>query len=193
MDFRFDAFIEACERDVAAPGGLERIRERLAETVQDGSAIGDALPAMTGDEMLLHASERLVVVHLRLSPNVHYPPHEHGMEAIVGIYAGTEHSISYRLEHGRPVAIGEHDAQAGEVTILPGDAIHSVANAGESFSYGLHVYAGDLIHQPRHIWHPETGEAHPYSDECYFEFARPWDARRPYVAPDLCLAHADGG
>ena len=38
------------------------------------------------DEMLLASSPELTVYHIALSPRIHYPPHEHRVPAMIGLY-----------------------------------------------------------------------------------------------------------
>lgn len=185
----FGRFTRVCEAAVDA-ADFETIVEALRRAVTKPERLHSELPSFDGDETLLYSSTNLTIVHLRLTPNAHYPPHNHNMPAIVGIYAGREHNQRYRITGDRLSTISSNEFSAGSVYVLPRDTIHSVANPDEEYSYGLHVYAGDLVNQERSIWDPDTFVSHPYSDERYFSFCRAFDCTRPFEAPAVCYAHA---
>ena len=187
--FSFDAFIAECEAALADNDRVEKIRSAVAIAIANPQALAAALPEFAGDEELLHASGNLVVVHLRMTPNVHYPPHNHNMPVVVGIYTGAERSHSYERVANGLIETGRHDNSAGDVVVLHTDAIHSVANIGADYSYALHVYVGDLIHQDRNIWQPRTHSKYPYSDETYFKFAEAYDDTKSFARPAVCFAH----
>jgi predicted metal-dependent enzyme (double-stranded beta helix superfamily) len=79
----------------------------------------EALYARTGrwiehdsDEMLLASSPELTIYHIALSPRIHYPPHDHRVPAIIGLYQGAETSFSYQRD-GRALLRGKrHDYAA---------------------------------------------------------------------------------
>lgn len=187
--FSLNRFVKECERMAAQSDAAASIRALVESAISQPDSLREALPNFDGDESLLYASPILVAVHLRMTPNVHYPPHSHNMPVIVGIYAGSERNHSYELSDCGPVDVGQKDYSAGDVLVLSPDAIHSVANISDDYSYGLHVYVGDLIHQDRNIWDPDTNEAFPYSDERYFGLSRPYDESRPFNRPAVCYAH----
>ena len=187
--FDFDTFVAECETALPHDDRVEKIRSAVASAIANPEALTAALPDFSGDEELLYASDHMVVVHLRMTPNVHYPPHNHNMPVVVGIYAGAERSHSYERSDKGLSETGRFDNSAGDVVVLEDDAIHSVANIGADYSYALHVYVGDLIHQDRNIWQPQTHAAYPYSDETYFEFAQAYDDTKPFARPTVCYAH----
>src|SRR4030095_8784521 len=90
-------------------GFLAAARQALAGTSPQGAmrtlldAPGAAAPARSSklieqddDEKLLISTAQLTVYHIALSPRVHYPPHEHRVPAMIGLYHGMETSFSYR-------------------------------------------------------------------------------------------------
>jgi predicted metal-dependent enzyme (double-stranded beta helix superfamily) len=136
------------------------------------SSLGAALPASQEDETLLHASAGLTVYSLRLTPRIHYPPHDHRMAAVVGLYEGVETNCFYRREGPRLVRTSVSDSHAPEVVVLPADTIHSVANPGRIYSRAIHVYLGPLTQIARSVWTAEGLQERPFENSFYFAQAR---------------------
>lgn len=146
---------------------------------------------MQDEEALLFKDDKLTIIHIRLSPNVHFPPRNHGMRALIGIWSGQETNIYYRSEGDGVKKTGERVYSAGDVITFDANAIHSVANTGEKRSGALHIYCGDLIQQHRKIWRHNENISVPYSDEAYFGWSEPFDASKPFKRPDTCFAHTE--
>jgi len=124
------------------------------------------------DELLLASSPQLTVYHIALSPRVHYPPHEHRVPAMIGLYQGNETSFSYRRDGRALVQTERHDHTAPRVAALPADVIHSVVNMGRARSAAIHVYFGNLTAVERSIWDLDLCEERPFDNRFYFEQAR---------------------
>jgi predicted metal-dependent enzyme (double-stranded beta helix superfamily) len=169
--FKLDHFIDACLEAAGGADPLERIRQLLQAAVDD-PAIGTALPASQEDETLLHASAQLTVYSLRLTPRIHYPPHEHRMAAVIGLYEGVETNYFYRREGSGLVRTTASDSHAPEVVVLASDTIHSVANLGPSYSRAIHVYLGPLTRIERSVWTADGLQERPFDNAFYFAQAR---------------------
>ena len=189
MTFDINRFAAACEAAAASDDPPGQVHALVGQAVANPALLNSQFGNTEEEETLLYASDNLVIVHLRLTPNVHYPPHNHNMVAVIGIYCGRERGHSYALHEDRIVDQGFHDYGAGDVAVMDKDAIHSVVNPHTSFSFGLHVYLGNLLTVPRSIWNPASGDEHPYTDEQYFTLARPYDNEKPYAVPETCSAH----
>jgi predicted metal-dependent enzyme (double-stranded beta helix superfamily) len=124
-----------------------------------------------GDELLLVSSPEMTVYHIALSPRIHYPPHDHRMPAMIGLYQGTETNFSYRRNGASLVQTERHDHAAPCIAALPTDVIHSVVNLGDVRSAAIHVYFGDLGAVSRSIWDAELREERPFDNRFYFEQA----------------------
>ncbi|HEX6705648.1 MAG TPA: autotransporter [Albitalea sp.] len=171
MAFNLDRFVDAC---VAAAGGadpVERVRQLLQAALAE-TDLGAALPASQEDETLLHASAKLTVYGLRLTPRIHYPPHDHRMVAVIGLYEGVETNSFYRREGSGLVKTALHDSRAPEVFVLPADTIHSVANPGRRHSRAIHVYLGPLTRIERSVWSSDGLQERPFDNAFYFSQAR---------------------
>lgn len=165
--------------------------ERVAAVLRD--AIGrPEVRELSRDEeeVCLHRSGSLTLMSIRQTPNVLFPPHDHGMVAVIATYEGREIAKYFRLRSHGVAEVGETAIEAGDVRIFPAHAIHAVANVGDRHSRAIHAYLGDLVAQPRSIWDPISGEREPYSDEAYFRLARPYDPAKPFHRPTTSFAHS---
>jgi predicted metal-dependent enzyme (double-stranded beta helix superfamily) len=171
MAFELNRFIEECLKSVSDANPVERVR-RLLQTAVDDPSISTVLPAEAEDETLLHASEQLTVYSLRLTPGILYPPHEHKMTAVIGLYEGAETNYFYRRDGSSLTRTTVNESRAPEVLVLPPDAIHSVANPGQSYSRAIHVYLGPLTKIERSVWAADGTQERPFDNTFYFEQAR---------------------
>jgi predicted metal-dependent enzyme (double-stranded beta helix superfamily) len=172
MAFELNRFIDMCLEGVSDANPLERVRQLLQAAVDDPS-ISTALPKAKEDETLLHESAELTVYSLRLTPCILYPPHDHRMTAVIGLYEGFETNYFFRRDGRRLVSTGVSESCAPEVVVLPPDAIHSVANPGQSYSRAIHVYLGPLTKIARSVWAADGMRERPFDNSFYFEQARP--------------------
>ncbi|WP_245262538.1 hypothetical protein [Mesorhizobium sp. LSJC269B00] len=123
--------------------------------------------------MLLHASPDLTIYHITLSPGLQYPPHNHLMDALIGIYKGSETNFIYPVDGSEIDAPERHDVAAPAVVHMNPDTVHAVANTGSARSGALHVYLGNLTETHRHMWSPDSTHAEPFDNERYLAGARP--------------------
>ncbi|HKU98419.1 MAG TPA: autotransporter [Vineibacter sp.] len=159
----------AAARGADPVGGLKAILERYLARTPDIEA---ALPTPLPDEALLHAGAELTVFHIRLPPGIQYPPHEHGMVALLGLYRGRETNLFYRRDAGALIAAGEIEYRAPAVVALPATAIHAVCNRDATPSAAIHLYLGDLTQQARSMWHPDLSGERPYEQSVYEAWGR---------------------
>ncbi|MET1027422.1 MAG: hypothetical protein ABWY00_09655, partial [Dongiaceae bacterium] len=67
---------------------------------------------------------------------------------------------------GRDIeAAGARSLCRGDCMPLGPDIIHSVTNPIPRLTGAIHVYGGDLLHQPRSEWDPEMLREQPYDVE----------------------------
>ena len=136
-------------------------------------ALGALVHEEEDDEVLLHASRNLTIYHITLSPGLQYPPHNHLMDALIGIYKGGETNFIYPVAAGELDAPERRDFTAPALVHLPPHTVHSVANTGSARSGALHVYLGDLPRTHRQLWSPEGNQAEPFDNDRYLAGARP--------------------
>jgi predicted metal-dependent enzyme (double-stranded beta helix superfamily) len=166
-----ETFIAAAKDALAGGSPHAALRALLDEMVQALSGQSRPWLEHEGDELLLASSPEMTVYHITLTPRIHYPPHDHRMPAMIGLYQGSETSFSYRRNGPGLVELRRHDYGAPSIAELPADAIHSVVNMGEARSAAIHVYFGDLITAERSIWDRELRQERPFDNGFYFEQA----------------------
>ena len=153
---------------------LKSIGEVLRTHVKRFHLLGELVHETVEDEVLLHVSPSLTIYHITLSPGVQYPPHNHRMDALVGIYRGSEANLMYTLTRGdRLAASTQHRVTAPSVIHMDAHAVHAVANMGAGRSGALHVYLGDLPAMRRQLWVGDRGEPEPFDNARYLSGAQP--------------------
>jgi len=172
-----DPALAAAIDDIVAashgPAALERIKAVLGEITRRWHARGVLVHEVQDDELLLHASPTLTIYHITLSPGLHYPPHNHLMDALIGLYRGGETNFVYAVADGKLDMPQRRDAIAPCVVQLAPQAVHSVANTGNARSGALHVYLGDLTRTQRQLWRLPAGPAEPFDNDRYLAGAVP--------------------
>lgn len=156
----------------ASPDPVAPIEAALRGHTARFHALDTLVHEEADDEVLLHASATLTIYHITLSPGLQYPPHNHLMEALVGIYKGGEINFVYPIV-GRGLGTPQRqDLLAPAVLHMRPQTVHSVANAGTARSGALHVYLGDLTRIRRQMWTLEGGDAAPFDNGRYLAGAR---------------------
>jgi predicted metal-dependent enzyme (double-stranded beta helix superfamily) len=166
------AFLAAAREALASASPESAMRTLLDTTVAALRTRPGRWIEHDDDEMLLASSPALTVYHITLSPRIHYPPHEHRVPAMIGLYQGTETSFSYRRDGTALVQTERHDHAAPSVAALPRDVIHSVVNMGDARSAAIHVYFGELTAVERSIWDLDLRGERRFDNRFYFEQAR---------------------
>lgn len=174
-------FVNACRE---SQGEVLALREVITKFCRDEHWLSK-LHAQVRDEeeSLLYCDETLTVVHARLTPNIHFPPHEHGMTAVIATYEGVESHHLYKAAGSGIEECGIRTSKALDVCVLGVDAIHSIVNPGADFSRSVHVYLGDLVGRPRRLWNHEGTECVNYADEEYYAWSKPYTNSKPFNRP----------
>lgn len=153
---RFDVqrFTDDCRK---AGSSQASVKEVLARAISDPATVlkGVGEPEKGGIRTLYRSPE-LTILNIVWSPLMHLLAHEHNMWALIGIYTGREDNIFWERRDGRIAASRATDLSAGDVTSLPRDVIHSVANPIDKLTGAIHIYGGDFFATPRSEWDPET-------------------------------------
>jgi predicted metal-dependent enzyme (double-stranded beta helix superfamily) len=177
MPLAANSALHAVTRDIIdaaqGPNPLERVKAVLDDHTHRFHSLGVLVHEEEDDEVLLHASQNLTIYHITLSPGLQYPPHNHLMDALIGIYKGGETNFIYPVAAGKLEAPERQDSLAPALVHLPADTVHSVANTGRERSGALHVYLGDLTRTHRHLWSLESHKAEPFDNDRYLAGARP--------------------
>jgi predicted metal-dependent enzyme (double-stranded beta helix superfamily) len=164
-----DDIVNAAE----SPYPLQRIKTVLGDLTNRLHTLGVLVHEEEDDEVLLHASSNLTIYHITLSPGLQYPPHNHLMDALIGIYKGGETNFVYPVAAGKLEVPERRDFTAPDLVHLPPHTVHSVANTGSARSGALHVYLGDLPRTHRQLWNLQGNQVESFDNDRYLTGARP--------------------
>jgi predicted metal-dependent enzyme (double-stranded beta helix superfamily) len=159
--FDLDQFIADCTAAVRADRSHRLVREVVAHTVSDPTAVISGLGEPRRAEVQkLYNSPELTILNVVWGPLMTIMPHNHLMWAVIGVYTGREDNIFWRqlpeedsgqIEAAGAKSLGERDAEP-----LGRDIIHSVTNPLARLTGAIHVYGGDFFSVSRSEWDPET-------------------------------------
>lgn len=135
--------------------GMDAVRQVLANAVSNHAAVLDALGGPTQARLdVMHSSPEITIFAAHWTPRMNLLPHDHMMEALIGIYTGREDNILWRRGDDGIEAYSASCLFEGDVVALPANAIHSVSNPLQQFTGGIHIYDGDFFSTARHQWDP---------------------------------------
>jgi predicted metal-dependent enzyme (double-stranded beta helix superfamily) len=137
--------------------GMPAVREVLASALSDHASVLRGLggPTQAGLDVM-HTSPEFTIFAAHWTPQMNLLPHDHMMEALIGIYTGREDNILWKQGEDGIEASEVNCLFEGDIAQLPADAIHSVTNPLLRFTGGIHIYDGDFFATERHQWDPET-------------------------------------
>jgi predicted metal-dependent enzyme (double-stranded beta helix superfamily) len=164
------------------PDPVASVNALVVDLVTGDALVGgldDPESSPDDDEVVLHVDARMTVFHIRLSAHMSYPPHTHGMPAVLGVYEGRERNRYFRRIGDEIAEQSMSDVAAGEVCTMASGVVHAVENPSDERSAAVHVYFGNLLATRRDVWNPETGERHDFDNDRYFAFARAISDARP--------------
>lgn len=140
-----------------------------------------------GRDVLLHRAPDLFIVDLTLAPRDRSPIHDHGTWAVIGVSSGCEIERFHVRDGGGLRATNEVALQAGDTIVLAPEAIHAIENPLATPTRGIHVYGRDIAAAgSRRMWHPETGEEHPYDQRTFERWAE--NLKQRSTSPGRTLA-----
>ena len=171
--FDIGRFVERCFQALVTDSPVEVISDLLTETVGKPDNLIEGLPDAMGQELVLFRDPRLTIIQVTIAPGLQYPPHNHGMEAAIGLYSGLERNLWYGVEGSDSILVrGASELRATDSIKMNSTVIHAVVNPAGKYSAGLHVYLGDLIAHDRTLWHPDTLQPMPFDNDKYFGLVR---------------------
>lgn len=122
---------------------------------------GKDLSTITLKDVIIYRDQNITIARVKIDKGFQFPPHNHRVWAVIGVDQGEEENIFFKKdeEHGLK-EVGRKRIRAGEVMSLDKDIIHSMQNAFEGYTYGIHIYGGDFLSnwQERKRWDPDTFE-----------------------------------
>ena len=178
--FNLESFVAQC---VAAcdpsdeQGSIARLRKIYEDTIaRSYSSVRAAIPNDGPDEVLLHEDDRCTVYLVRVPPNIKYPPHDHKMVAVVGVFEGVEVNDYFSRDGSGGISLPAGRTErykAGQVAVLDTGSVHGISSEGVTRSQALHVYCGNLGKVDRQLFSRADGRAMPFTMENYFGGAEP--------------------
>lgn len=170
--FDLDQFVTSL-RDAAKQGEApRRVRDLMLEAFRDPDAVAAAMTGFSGEEEILFEDESLSVWYVGFDARKHVPPHDHLVDATIGVYRGEEINHFYLVDDSGLVRKTSKHMSAGDVISLRPDTIHSVETADSDWSYGIHVYLGPLSTISRSLYDWDSGEPIPFDDDNYARLER---------------------
>lgn len=161
--FHTERFIEDCRAALNEIDAQAAVMELVHRAVRDPlplmRAVGE--PVRAGVNVIYKADD-LTILNLCWGPQMQFHPHNHRMWAAIGIYTGREDNTFYRRDGQGLKQHGTKVLNAGDVTPLGKEIIHSVINPLDQITAAIHVYGGDFFAMPRSEWDAEKWEEHPY-------------------------------
>ena len=164
--FQVERLVEECKSALRESTPHKAVREIVARAVATPNEVIGALgePRLAGVQTLYEADD-LTVLNIGFGPHMRFPPHDHRMWAVIGIYGGQEHNVFYRRDGNGLQEAGTKDLVTGDTVALGEHVIHAVINPLAKVTAAIHVYGGDFFETPRSEWDPETLEESPYDIE----------------------------
>ena len=180
MTFCHDSFVEAVRAAASGPDATQALRVLLKEVLADPEAVAAAVPAQAEDEVLLFEDDTVSIWNCRFHPDVVMPPHEHKMNAHIGVFRGAEKNILFRREEGTLRHTATKTVCPGEVFTIGPEGVHAVTGGGGLPSQALHVYQGPLTQVKRGLFDWDTGAEVDFTMENFDRMKRRADALPDY-------------
>lgn len=156
------------------PDPLNAVTKALKTFANRTDEVLAALSFLSGlgsdTDQSFYRAPNVSLLKVQFDPGAPSPPHDHGTWAAILLLEGAEKNSLYQREGDTIRPHRDVILQPGEVLPMATGAIHVVDCAGDEPAVGLHVYGGDLPAIDRSVWHPETLEEHPLTDDTYAAF-----------------------
>jgi predicted metal-dependent enzyme (double-stranded beta helix superfamily) len=145
----------------------------MQETLKSKEALVDNNPLeKDADEIMLFEDDTVSVWICRFDPYTVVPPHEHKMNAFIGVFKGREKNHFFKNDANGLKYQSTQIIDAGQMTSIGTDGLHAVVAEGEEDCYSLHVYTGPLSKVKRSLFDWNTGEAIEFTDENFRRLKR---------------------
>src|SRR3981081_2218569 len=137
--FEIGRFVEGCFEALGTDEPVNAIRELLAVTVSTPDNLIEGCPDALGQELVLLRDPRLTIIQVTIAPGLQYPPHNHGMEASIGLYSGLERNLWYDAGPSDSILVrAASGLRSKDTVVMDGSVIHAVAHPARTYSRGRH-------------------------------------------------------
>ncbi len=168
MTFSMAEFITDLRAVAKQPDAEAQVKGILQAAIADPETLAAALPHYPENDTVLYEDDGLSVWHVRFTPGVNVPPHEHRIPAFIGLYRGQERNDFYQLTTAETLQhSGYQVLEPGDLLVMGVAAIHAVTCVSARPCCGLHVYLGKLTTVERSLFHPQTHARMPFTEENY--------------------------
>jgi len=171
--FNRQTFLAECQAAVQQADPVPLVKEIMTRAIANPEQVSAEFADETRDVLPIIFSDELTILHVSTVPHLVSPIHNHLAWVVIGIYAGDEINYFYRRNGDEAELSEQITLTAGDVYVMPPDAIHAIENPLPSRNGALHVYGSNLQTKPgRSFWNPETGKEQPYDFEQVVTFTR---------------------
>ena len=162
-----DSFAQSCIDALVEQDPADVIRQLIQRAVTEPRSMELACPVPLdpSDDGIIHRSDAIMVCHAVFPRRFRTGIHNHGVEAIIGVWSGYEDNHLFEETGGRIRSLGPRRVEAGEVLVLGVDAIHDVHTPPTTWSAALHVYLGDISTVSRSTLASVNDSASPFDGE----------------------------
>ena len=173
MTFSIEKFISEAREAAQSSEPTRAIRRLLKKALENPGEIADANPLENDEkDVLLFEDDSVSVWITRFVPDIVIPPHEHKMNAFIGVFQGREKNIFFKRQSDGLKYTGSKVLATGQVLSIGGDGIHSVVADGNEPCCSLHVYTGPLSKTERSIFDWDSGSPIEFTDKNYESMKR---------------------
>ena len=184
-----EELINTCKTALGTESAANAIHTAMRDLFADPAALAAQIPHFCdeeietsacgfrlGGEHVAHHDEHLTILVLDTLPGALQPPHDHNMNAFIGVFEGAEEQRFWtRTDHGIAPTAGRV-LGAGDVMALGTRGIHAISAPVGRPARAIHIYLGDIFGAERSVFDPETLVEYPMTDDRYDEFCQADDA-----------------
>jgi predicted metal-dependent enzyme (double-stranded beta helix superfamily) len=168
ISFNLDSLVKeisTASRGNDPKSAVKTIMERVFE---DTHAIQEGIPVFDEDEVNLFEDDAISIWVCRFMPGAPIPPHDHQMDAIIGLYAGVERNRFFKRDTSDTITESGHvDIKPGEILNISPTAVHAVECISEEPSCGIHVYFGPLQSIDRSLFDQRAGTRLKFTEKTF--------------------------
>ena len=174
MTFSFDQFVTDARAAVVSDKPTHAIRTLMQKALKTPETLVANNPLeKDADEVMLFEDDTISVWVCRFNPHTVVPPHEHKMNAFIGVFKGREKNHFFKNDANGLQYKSTQIIDTGQMTSIGTDGLHAVVAEGEEDCYSLHVYTGPLSKIKRALFDWDTGQALEFTDENFHRLKRP--------------------